>query len=340
VSKLHEMQRCGEFDTTSFAHETPFLITRRSFSTVALAALADCSRISQKRIGVIPKANADLFFIAIRTGAERAGGDLKVSIIWNGPDAETDYSRQIEIVDAMLANRVDALAISATDDSALVDPIERVIHAGIPVTIFDSAANIDNYVSLIATDNHGAGCTAARLLGELLPKGGPIAMLMQKPGGTSTELREQGFEETARTEFPRLAIIARQYGMGDRARSMAAAENILTAHPNLAGIFASSEACSIGAIRAIRSRRLSGKIRLITFDTSDIHVAAVRDGTADIMLVQDAFRIGYESVKSLSMKLAGQTPPRQMEIMARVVSKANLDSPEVQTLLNPARVAR
>ena len=61
---------------------------------------------------------------------------------------------------------------------------------------------------------------------------------------------------------------------------MAVAENILTAQPDLAGLFASSEASSIGSIRAIRSRQMSGKVRLVTFDVSDTHVEALRDGTA------------------------------------------------------------
>jgi ribose transport system substrate-binding protein len=167
----------------------------------------------------------------------------------------------------------------------------------------------------------------------MLPAGGAVAMLMQKPGGTSTELRERGFQETVAKDFPRVKIVARQYGMGDRAKSMAEAENILTAHPDLAGIFASSEACSIGAIRAIRARGLPGTIKLITFDVSDIHIEALRDGTADVMLVQDAFRIGYEAVKSLAEKLAGHVP-------ARAVVKADLDNPTVRALLNPALTTR
>jgi ribose transport system substrate-binding protein len=299
--------------------------------------MTNCHRGVRRTLAVIPKADADQFFVTVHAGAEQAARNMNVSIAWNGPKQETDYSRQIQIVDVMIARRVDGLAISATDDRALAGPLERVIDAGIPVTIFDSAVNIENYVSLVATDNYGAGSTAARLLAGLLPGGGKAAMLMQKPGGTSTELRERGFEDTAAREFPRVTIAARQFGMGDRARSMAAAENILTAHPDLAGIFASSEASSIGAIRAIRARRLSGKIRLITFDVSELHIAALRDGTADVMLVQDAFRIGYEAVRSLADKLNGRTPARRLEIPARVLLKADLDRPDVQTLLHRAR---
>ena len=189
-------------------------------------------------------------------------------------DNETDYTRQIEIVDAMVSRRVDALAISATEERALVAPHERAIRAGIPVTIFDSAVGIDNYVSFVATDNYGAGCTAARTLAALISGKGDVGMVMQKPGGTSTVLRERAFAETMSREFPGVNIVARQFGMADPARSRAVAENILTSHPDLVGLFASSEAASIGSIQAVRSRNLSGKMKLVTFDFSDIHVEA------------------------------------------------------------------
>jgi ribose transport system substrate-binding protein len=102
---------------------------------------------------------------------------------------------------------------------------------------------------------------------------------MQKLGGTSTELRERAAKETIAREFPGVPIAARQYGMADPARSRAAAENILTARPDLAGIFASSEASSLGSIQAIRGRGLAGKVKLVTFDFSKTHVEALEDGT-------------------------------------------------------------
>ena len=311
------------------------MLTRRQLILGNVAVVTNCGRSLRKTLAVIPKANADLFFLTLHAGAQEAARNLNVNITWNGPDHETDYGRQIQIVDIMIARRVDGLAISATDDRALVGPLMRVSQAGIPITIFDSAVNIENYVSLVATDNYGAGCTAARLLAERLPGAGTVAMVMQKPGGTSTELRERGFEQTLRKEFPRLRIVARQFGMGDPAQSMAVAENILTAHQDLGGIFASSEASSIGSIRAIRSQQLSGKVKLITFDVSDTHLEALRDGTANVILVQDAFRIGYEAVKSLADKLAGHIPARRVEIPARVVVREDLENPELQRLLKP-----
>jgi ribose transport system substrate-binding protein len=300
-----------------------------------VAVIPACQRSHQNVIGVIPKAVADLFFVSIHAGVDQAARDVHANILWNGPDDETDYNRQIQVVDAMIARHVQALAISATDDRALVAPLERAISAGIPVTVFDSAVNIDNYVSFVATDNHGAGCTAARRLAALIDGKGEVGMVMQKPGGMSTVSRERGFEETMSKEFPNVRIVARQFGMGDRARSRAAAENILTAHPQLAGIFASSEASSIGSIQAIRSRNLSGKVKLVAFDFSETHMEALKDGTIDVMLVQDPFRIGYEAVKSLADKLNGLIPAKRLDLPARVIVRSDLDKPEVRALLYP-----
>ena len=148
-------------------------------------------------------------------------------------------------------------------------------------------------------------------------------------------LREQGFEQTMAKEFPLIAIVAKQFGMADRAKARAIAENILTANPDIDGLFASSEASSLGAIQAIRSRNLSGKVKLITFDTSDSHVEALREGIIDLMLVQDTVRIGYEAVKSLADKLAGKSPLQRLDLPVKEIDKNGLDSPEIRKLLFP-----
>ncbi len=302
---------------------------------ICLLSLVSCQKRSKKLIGVVPKATSHLFFVSIHAGVSAAEKDLGVEVLWNGPREETDYSRQIEIVDSMVARHVDGLAISATDHTALVAPVKRAMDVGIPVTVFDSGLDVTGYVTFVATDNYGAGVTGARKLAELVGGKGKVAELMHKPGGMSTGDRERAFEDTMAKEFPAIRIVDRRYGMADPAKSRDAAENILTAHPDLDGMFASAEANSLGAMKAIKARGLSGKLKLVTFDFSDEHVAALKDGTIDVMLVQDPYRIGYEAVKSLVMKLNGETPPKQMDLQARVIVKADLDKPEVQALLFP-----
>ena len=308
---------------------------RRAFLPVL--ATAGCHHDSKRIIGVVPKATSHLFFVSIHSGVRTAAQEFGVDIIWNGPNDETDSNRQIQIVDSLIARRVDAIAISATDETALTAPVERAIAAGIPVSVFDSGVNTQGYVTFVATDNAGAGVTAARRLAAIVGGKRTLAMVMQKPGGASTGYRERAFEETIAREFPQLRIAARQYCMADRARALAAAENILTANPDIGGIFCSSEAASLGTIQALGARGMAGQVRLVTFDTSEAHVAALRAGTIDVMLVQDAVQIGYQAVASLARKLRGETPPRLASLPAREIVRADLGKPDVESLLRPVQ---
>lgn len=314
------------------------LAMRRKLPVLILLISGSCTSPKKDVIGVVPKATSHLFFVSVHAGVDAAAKEFGVDVQWNGPNEETDHLRQIQIVDAMVAQRVKAIAISATDERALAAPVQRAIAAGIPVSVFDSGVNVEDYVTFVATDNYGAGQVAARRLSQLLGGKGKVAMVRHKPGGTSTMLRERGFEDALGKEFPDVRIVAQQFGMSDAAKSMAVAENMLTAHPDLGGLFASSEASSLGSIQALKSRGLSGKVKLVSFDTSEAHLSALEDGTIDVMLVQDAFRIGYEAVRSLARKLRNETSERRIDLPARAYTKADLADPNVRVLLmGPAK---
>ena len=300
-----------------------------------LLVLSACRGHRKKVIAVIPKATSHLFWVSVHAGAMAAGNDLGVEVDWNGPVTETDFSRQIQIVDSMIARHVDGLALAAQDRTALDASLDRAAREHIPVTVFDSGVDSTNYMSFVATNNYEAGQMAARKLAELLHDKGSIAMVLHVPGSNSTMERERGFEETMAKEFPRIQIVQKQYGMSDRSKARAAAENILTAHPDLDGIFASTEPSSVGTSLALKSRQLDGKIKFVAFDAADSMVEDLKTGTIDALVAQDPFRIGYEAVHTLVEKLHGKTPPKHIDLSARVIVKSDLAKPEIRLLLNP-----
>jgi ribose transport system substrate-binding protein len=204
--------------------------------------------------------------VSVHAGAAAAGQKFDAEILWNGPALETDYDRQMQIVDSMLTQHIDGLAIAAAERHALNRSLDRAAKLGIPVTVFDSAVDSTQYMTFVATDNYQAGQLAGREMARLLADRGPVAMVMNAPGSASTTDRERGFEDVLRGEFPNMQIVARQFSMSDRSKGRAAAENILTAHPDLAGIFTSSELSSTGAALALKSRGLAGKVKLVAFD--------------------------------------------------------------------------
>lgn len=310
------------------------MLSRRHCLASLGALAAGCSRNRRKRIAVIPKATSHLFWVAVREGAESAGKEFQVDILWNGPTTETDYSRQIQIVDSMVAQHVDGIAVAATERKALVASVQRAVDAKIPVTVFDSGLDITNYTSYVATDNVEAGRVAARTLADFINSKGTVGIILHAPGSASTMDREQGFKEVIAREFPQIRIIGEQYGMADPARSRAAAENILTAHPDINGIFASSEPSSVGAALAINSRGLKDKVMLVAFDSSDAMVEDLRGGAIDAMVVQDPQKMGYEAVHTLVQALNGQTPPKRIDLFAMPIRKKDLNEAQAKRLLH------
>lgn len=301
----------------------------------SLLLLSACNQSKKRVIAVIPKATSHVFWVAVEKGAKAAGKEFNVDIEWNGPSSETEFSRQIQIVDSMINRRVDAIALAATERKALVASVDRAMKLGIPVTIFDSGLDSDNYTSYVATNNFEAGQLAARALAKLIGGKGEVAMVMHVPGSVSTTDRERGFEDVMRREFPEIQIVGKQFGMSDRAKSRSVAENFLTAHPNLAGLFGSTEPASTGAALAVKARGQSGKVKLVAFDASDNLVEDLKGGTIQAMVVQDPFKMGYETVKTLIDKLDGKTPAKRLDLPAKVIFAEDAGKPENQRLLSP-----
>lgn len=288
----------------------------------------------KKTIAVIPKGVSHFFWQSVKAGADAAGKDMNVDIIWKGPALETDISGQINIVEDMINRRVDGIVLAPSHGDSLVPIAERAQKAGIPLTIFDSGIGTQNYVSYVATDNRQGGVVAARRMGEKLGGKGKVAILGVKKGSVSTDEREEGFRETILKEFPGINLIpVIFYGESVATKSLSVAEDILTANPDLAGIFASNETSTVGSVNAIRQRNLAGKVILVGFDASPDLVRAIKEGGIDSLVLQDPFKMGYEGVKTIVDKLAGKTPERRIDTGVKLITKENMDTPEMQRLI-------
>ena len=305
------------------------------FAVITLLFCQSCRSGKKKTIAVVPKGTSALFWVSVHAGAAAAADQFGVNIVWNGPAQETEYDRQVQIVDSFIARHVDGIALAAAERKALVPPLNRAAQAGIPVTVFDSGVDTMNYMTFLATNNFEGGQMGARELGRLLNGKGTAALVMHAPGSASTMDRERGFDEVMKSEYPHIQIVARQYGLSDRAKAMTATENILTAHPDLNGIFASSEPSSVGAALALKSRGAAGSVKFVAFDSSESMIQDMKAGVIDAMVVQDPFRMGFEAVRTLVDKLNGKTPPKHVDLSAHLIRREDLDKPEVRKLLFP-----
>jgi ribose transport system substrate-binding protein len=300
----------------------------------ALLLTAGCARQEKKRIAVIPKGRTHLFWQSVHAGAVAAARESNLDIIWNGPSTEADFTGQLQIVEAMINQRVDAIVLAPIDKTAMVAVVERASRQNIPVVIFDSGVDTQSFVSQVATDNYGAGRAGAERVAKILGGRGKVAMVAVQPGGASTMLREQGFEDAVAKNYPGIQIVDKRYGMADFAKSLGVTENMLTAHPDLDALFASNESSAVGAAQALKGRKGS-RVRLVGFDSSPTLLDDLQAGVIDSLVVQDPFRMGYESVQAAVKKLQGGTPEKINNLPALVVTRENLNDPAVQKQLKP-----
>ncbi len=311
----------------------------RTFWASALCALAlslflsACNRESKRTIAVIPKGRAHMFWQSVHAGAMSVAQPAGVDVIWNGPVSETDFTGQIQIVDAMINRHVDAICVAPIDKTAMAGVVDRAAKAGIPVIIFDSGVDTQNFVSQVATDNYGAGKLAAERMGEVLGGKGEVVIVAVQPGAASTMARESGFEDAIKEKFPGIKIVDKRFGMADFAKSLQVAENMLTAFPNVQGMFASNESSAVGAAQAVKGRKWKGK--LVGFDWSPTLLDDLKNGTIDSLVVQNPFKMGADSVRAALDKLAGKPVVKINDLAPRLILKEDLDKPDVQAQLNP-----
>jgi ribose transport system substrate-binding protein len=299
----------------------------------ASLCVLSCNRSTDKRVVFIPKGRAHVFWQSVHAGAIAAMRENPgYTIIWNGPASETDYEGQIQIVDAAINQHVDAICLAPIDEKVLVAVVERAAAQGIPVMIFDSPIGSDKFVAQVATDNYAGGQLGAARIGEILHGHGKIAEVAVQPGSASTMARERGFEEKLTRDSPGIKLVDKQYGMADFGQSLKVAENMLTAAPDLNGMFASNESSTVGAVRALKDK---AGVKLVGFDSSPQLVEALKTGVVDSLIVQDPFQMGYKSMVAAVTKLKGGTPQRIQNITPTLVTRENMDLAEIRNKISP-----
>lgn len=305
--------------------------------TAALLLLAGCQQSGNKVIGVVPKGANHIFWLTVKAGAEKAAAESGYTVEWNAPALEIDAKRQQDIIESMVNRRLAGIALAPVDKKAMVNVVDRATAAGIPTVIYDSDVDTANRVSYIATDNKEGGRMAARRIGELLGGKGKVGIVGFMPGSASTMERESGFEEEIKAKFPGIQLLGVQFGMADRAKAMAVTENMMTAHPDLGGVFADNESSLSGAVQALKSRA-NRTIKLVGFDASDALVADLKEGWIDSLVLQDPYRMGYDSVKAITRKIAGETPAARQDLPATLATREDLAAGRVAKQLLPGFV--
>jgi ribose transport system substrate-binding protein len=284
-------------------------------------------------IPVISKGFQHQFWQAVKLGSENAAKDLNVKITFEGPESESQVDKQIEMLQAALDKKPNAICLAALDSKAVVPLLEKAQSAKIPVVGFDSGVDSTIPVTTAATDNLAAAGAAADKMAEMIGDEGEVGVIVHDQTSRTGIDRRDGFVTQMKSKHPKVNIVDIQYGGGDQLKSTDLAKAMMQAHPNLKGFFGANEGSIIGVLNAVKELNKQGKLVVIGYDSGKQQTDAIRSGVEAGAITQDPIGIGYKCVDSAVKAIKGESLPKNIDTGFYWYDKTNIDDPKVKAVL-------
>jgi ribose transport system substrate-binding protein len=288
-------------------------------------------------VAVIPMGTTHEYWKSIHAGAEKAGGELDVEIVWKGPQKEDDRGQQISVVEDMISRRVDGIVLAPLDRSGLRQVVAEARAAGIPTVVVDSGLEGDEHISFVATDNRRGGELGARRLVEVLGGKGNIILMRVMVGAESTMDREEGFLSEI-SKHPDIKVLSdNQYGGITTETAYQLGENLLNRFMDVDGIFCPNESTTFGMLRALTDAGKAGRVKFVGFDSSEKLITALEEGHLQGLVLQNPFRMGELGVKTVVeyARDPSKTPAKRVDTGVTVATPENRNDPDIARLLRP-----
>ena len=209
--------------------------------------------------------------------------------------------------------------------------LDRAQEQGIPIIAFDSGVESDIPLTLAATDNVEAAALAADKLAELIGDSGKVAVVGHDQTSRTGIDRVEGFVNRMKDAHPNIEVVTVQYGAGDQLQSTEITKSIITANPDLKGIFGTNEGAAIGVVNGVRET--NSEVVIIGYDSGAQQKQAIRDGVMAGAITQNPLGIGYETVAAAVKALKGEQLPPKIDTGFFYYDKTNIDSPEIAAVL-------
>lgn len=296
--------------------------------TTAVLSLAlafpGCNRPPEKKvIALITKAMDSEFWLVLADGARSAAAEHPdYELVIASPDREINVDQQVSILENQIRRGVKVLLVDPAGTAQVNSTLEQAVSRGIPVILIDTDASFAKKSAYIGTDNAKGGSLAAKGMVEAIGTTGEVALISGVPGNESQDARAKGFlDEIAKT--PGIKIVAQQPGNSERQLGLTVMENMLTAHPNIKGVFATNDQMALGAMEAVEARKLRGKIALIGFDATREAANAILEGKLTGSVAQSPREMGRQGVLSAIALAEGRTIAKLIDTGTAYVDAKN-----------------
>jgi ribose transport system substrate-binding protein len=325
-------------------------ISRREFLGVAAAGagvafLGACGGGGQGgggggesyRLTLIVGVIGDEFYTTMECGAQTAAQELGAELDVQGPDAFS-AAEQTPILNAAIQANPDAILIAPTDVTAMVAPIQSAVNQDIPVVLVDTTIKKEEIaVARIASDNVKGGMRAGEALAKMIGEEGNVMVISVTPGISSTDQRQQGFEEAIK-KYPNIEYLGTEYCNDDPVKAASITTATLRSNPDLKGIFGANVYSGQGAGSGIRQTGKKDQVSVVAFDATPTQVEDLRKGNVDGLIAQHPSDIGDKGVRiAVEYLKSGEEPAKKQNTTGfTTATRENLDKPEVKKYLYKA----
>lgn len=299
-----------------------------SVSTVAKTAPAPVAApapAAKKKVGLVMKTLTNPFFIEMEKGARRAEKELGVDLVVKTAAQETSIEQQIQIVEDLIAAKVDAIVIAPGDSQRLVPVLKKAADAGIKLV------NIDNRldpaaikeaglapVPFISVDNDKAAYGSARFIADGAKPGTQAAILEGIRSADNARQRMEGAKR-AFAENKSIKLVASESANWKIDEGYAVAKQIFAAHPEVRLVFAANDMMALGVIKYLQESK-RGQVKVAAYDALAEAVAEVKAGRLAATVDQQAAEQGFQGVALAVRRLKGESVPEIMLIDTRLVT--------------------
>lgn len=252
------------------------------------------------RIGLVVKAQGIGFFEAAHTGAKEAATEIKdnVEVIYTGPVTPTAEG-QIEIINSLIAQKVNAIVISANDTDALVPILKKAQKRGIKVVSFDSGvATAGRAIHLNPSNNALIGKINIELALAAVKatnnEKGDIAILSATPTATNQNIWIEEMKKNL-PDFPQLNLVATVYGDDLADKSYRETQGLIKTYPNLKAIIAPTSVGIVAAAQAVTDMGKNGQIFVTGLGLPSELAGHVESGAVKSFAIWNPIDLGYSA---------------------------------------------
>ncbi len=315
---------------------------RRTFTSVVAglglaASMMGSTAMAQDnmRIALVVKALGIGFFEAAAEGAEEAAAELgNVEIIYTGP-TDTTAEGQIEVINSLIAQGVDAIAISANDPDAVVPSLKKAMQRGITVISWDSGvAQEGRQMHLDPSSTPLIGNTIIKLAADHMPDGGDVAIL----SASATATNQNAWIEAAKEVLPNyegVNLAATVYGDDLSDKSYREAQGLMSTYPDLKAIIAPTTVGILAACQAVTDAGKIGEINVTGLGLPSEMAGCVDSGATKSFAIWNPIDLGYSATMLAAAISEGVEAGAGSEIPMGRMGAVTLDDTNSAAMADP-----